>query len=226
MSLPRGLPLLVILVSSLSAASYERREMEGWQLHIEQSFQHEHADVLDAVLAELRHQLYQIGRAVAPPALAKLRQVPIWIHYHSQTACMAYHPSAEWLRGHDRNPDMAGGIEIGNGANFLEWTREQPWMVLHELAHAYHHLVLGFENPRVLEAFAAAGQAGIYASVLRINGKKVKAYAMENAKEYFAESSEAFFGTNDFYPFVRAELREADPRMYELLQQLWGAAKR
>ena len=62
--------------------------------------------------------------------------------------------------------------------------------------------------------------------MLRINGKKVKAYAMENAKEYFAESSEAFFGTNDFYPFVRAELREADPRMYELLQQLWGAAKR
>ena len=25
--------------------------------------------------------------------------------------------------------------------------------------------------------------------------------------EYFAEASEAFFGTNDFYPFVRAELR-------------------
>jgi hypothetical protein len=222
MSPSRGALVLVALASSLSAASYESREMEGWQLHIEQSFQREHADVLEGVLTELRHQLYQIGRAVPPPALEKLRQVHIWIHYHSKTACMTYHPSVEWLRAHDYNPDMARGIEIGNGINFLEWTREQPWMVLHELAHAYHDQVLGWDDSRVLEAFAAMKKSGAYESVLRISGKKERHYALENHKEYFAESSEAFFGTNDFYPFVRAELREADPRMYELLKQLWG----
>ncbi len=39
--------------------------------------------------------------------------------------------------------------------------------------------------------------------------------------EHFAEASEAFFGTNDFYPFVRAELRRHDPGMYALLEKLW-----
>ena len=29
--------------------------------------------------------------------------------------------------------------------------------------------------------------------------------------EYFAELSEAYFGTNDFYPFVRGELQTTRP---------------
>ena len=40
-----------------------------------------------------------------------------------------------------------------------------------------------------------------------------KAYALTSATEYFAESTEAFFGTNDFYPFVRPELKEHDKEM-------------
>ena len=35
-----------------------------------------------------------------------------------------------------------------------------------------------------------------------------------------AECSEAFFGTNDFYPFVRSELKQHDEKMYELLKKL------
>jgi len=30
---------------------------------------------------------------------------------------------------------------------------------------------------------------------------------------------------NDFYPFVRAELNEHDPRMYQLLKKIWGEVK-
>ena len=46
---------------------------------------------------------------------------------------------------------------------------------------------------------------------------------MENDQEYFAELSEAFFGTNDFYPFVRAELREHDAEAYRAVKELWGS---
>jgi hypothetical protein len=46
---------------------------------------------------------------------------------------------------------------------------------------------------------------------------------MTNPMEYFAETSESFFGTNDFYPFVRVELQRHDPKMYELPRKLWGA---
>jgi hypothetical protein len=48
---------------------------------------------------------------------------------------------------------------------------------------------------------------------------------MNNIEEYFAESTEAFFGTNDFYPFVRAELKEFDPRMEAVLRKAWGVDK-
>ncbi len=48
-------------------------------------------------------------------------------------------------------------------------------------------------------------------------------YALNNDQEYFAELSEAFFGVNDFYPFVKAEVMQHDPDMYKALQELWGA---
>ena len=57
--------------------------------------------------------------------------------------------------------------------------------------------------------------------VLHINGSTKRAYALNNDKEYFAECSEAFFGTNDFYPFVRSELKEHDSTMHALLRRLW-----
>ena len=46
--------------------------------------------------------------------------------------------------------------------------------------------------------------------------------ALNNDQEYFAEATEAFFGTNDYFPFVRAELKQHDPEMFELLHELWG----
>jgi len=50
----------------------------------------------------------------------------------------------------------------------------------------------------------------------------VRAYAMTNPQEYFAECSEAFFSTNDFFPFTRDELARHDPGMFELLKRLWA----
>ncbi len=35
--------------------------------------------------------------------------------------------------------------------------------------------------------------------------------------EYFAEGTEAYFYRNDFYPFVRAELKDHDPVLRDLL---------
>jgi hypothetical protein len=58
--------------------------------------------------------------------------------------------------------------------------------------------------------------------VLYFPGETKRAYAMNNDQEYFAELSEAYFGTNDFYPFVRAEIKEHDPEMLKVLGKLWG----
>ena len=52
-----------------------------------------------------------------------------------------------------------------------------------------------------------------------------KAYAMASPMEYFAETTEAFFSRNDFFPFTRVELKNHDPEMEQLLGKLWGATK-
>jgi hypothetical protein len=120
------------------------------------------------------------------------------------------------------NPDKAGAVEIANCKNFLSWTREQPWMVLHELAHGYHDRTLGDDNADVKAAYQAAVDAKTYESVLHVNGRKQRHYALTNDKEYFAEASEAYFGTNDFFPFVRAELKQHDPRGFAMIEKAWG----
>jgi hypothetical protein len=38
--------------------------------------------------------------------------------------------------------------------------------------------------------------------------------------EFFAEMTEAYFGVNDFFPFNRAELKEAEPEIYRLMVEI------
>ena len=53
-------------------------------------------------------------------------------------------------------------------------------------------------------------------------GRKVRHYGLNNQMEYFAEATEAYFGVNDFYPFVRAELKAIDPEGFSLMEAVWG----
>jgi hypothetical protein len=205
---------------------YESRRIEGWPVLVSLDLIQKEPELAERTLRLLRAQLYQVARRVPAKALERLRTIRIWVEEReSHTPCMAYHPNATWLREHGMNPEKAHCVELANARNFLAWTREQPWMVLHELSHGYHHQFLdqGFDNAEIKATFEQAKAAKLYESVLRINGQDDKAYAATDPMEYFAETSEAFFGTNDFYPYVRSELRRHDPRMFGLLETLWGS---
>ena len=203
-------------------SDYTAQEIEGWKVLVNKELSSDHGELAKDVLKLLRHQLYQITRVVPDEALEELRDVPIWVEYKApRHRCMCYHPSKEWLKNHDFNPEKARSVEIANAENFLTWTIGQPWMVLHELAHSYHHCVLGYDNTELRQTYEKAVKSKQYESVLHIAGKSRRAYALNNDQEYFAECTEAFFGTNDFYPFVRSELQQHDPNMYQLLRKLW-----
>lgn len=179
-------------------------------------------NLCERTLKLLAAQLCQIARVVPAASLAKLRQIPIWVERSSEKfQCMCYHESRDWLSTHGVNPEKTGAVELANPETFLKWTHEQPWMVLHELAHGYHQRFLGHDHAGIRECYAQAKAGKSYESVLRINGKRERHYALDNEKEYFAEATEAFFGTNDFFPFVRAELKEHDPKVFELLGRVW-----
>jgi len=203
-------------------SDYTVRQIEGWKVLVNNELLSDHSDLAEEVLKLLEHQLYQITRVVSDEVLKELRRISIWVEYDApRHRCMCYHPNKQWLIDNDFNPDKQRSVEIANAENFLKWTIGQPWMVMHELAHAYHHCVLGHDNTDIKEAYEKAVKGKGYESVLHINGKLRRAYALNNDKEYFAEATEAFLGTNDFYPFVRSELQEHDPTMYQLLKKLW-----
>ena len=231
--------LLCTLVLSLIAASspstrpttqpaptsdYDRLSIEGWPIYLKHQLAADHPKLAADVQELLRVRLIEMRRALPAPALETLQKIPIWIEANDRGfPGMCYHPSKDWLRENGYNPDKAKCVEIGNAEHFLSWSKEQPMMVLHEFAHAYHHQVLGYDYEPIRSAFEQARVGKLYEKVLRINGRYERAYAMNNDQEYFAESSEAFFGTNDFYPFVRAELIEHDPTMAKVVREAWGA---
>lgn len=206
---------------------YEEKKVEGWTVLVHKDLLGgEHAALGRDVLKLLGEQLHAIVRVAPGPAVDKLRQVPIWVERaHPKHPCMCYHPSAGWLKAHGMNPEKEKAVEVANARNFLAWNRDQPWMVLHELAHAYHDRVLGWDHAEVRACYEAAVAGKAYEKVLKINGSRGRHYALTDAKEYFAEGTEAYFGTNDFYPFVRAELKEHDPRLYGVLGKVWGASR-
>ena len=216
---------LVAQQAYIPTADYERRDIHGWAVYLSPQLL---ADELsEATTTELGVQLYRIQRRLPPAAVRELRKVPIWMELDApKPLCMAYHPQGtEWLALHSMNPDKQGAVDCGSARRFVEWTQQQPWMLLHELAHAFHdRLPQGFENPEVLAAFDAAKNAGLYEHVLRWSGRDERAYALNNQMEYFAEITEAYFAHNDYFPFVRAELARYDPQGLKLMKTLWGVA--
>jgi len=209
-------------------SSYDLRDIEGWPVRVNQKLLRDEPKVAEQTLELVRFQFYQIRREVPAQMVEKLQKVTLWVELNDPLfPCMCYHENRGWVAGHGLNPQKTKGVELANPKTFLKWVHSQPWMVFHEYAHAYHDQFLpdGFANSEILSAFHNARDSKIYDAILRNNGRTEKAYAMTNQMEYFAELSESFFGTNDFYPFVRAELKVHDPKGYEVLKKIWDAGK-
>lgn len=210
-------------------ASRTTRNIEGWTVRVDDRLLCAPNEALGArALRLLEAKLADITYVMPAAPLAKLQAVPIVLDLtHGRLHLMQYHPDVGWLEGHGYARDLVKCVHIPVAAK-LTTSRivgEQPWVILHELAHAYHNQVLGFEEPRILAAYERFKKSGHGDSTLKINGKRGRHYALKDQKEFFAEMTEAFFGMNDFFPFNRAELMTAEPEICELLQNIWGPAR-
>ena len=206
-----------------SDKDYEVVDVKGWAFHIHKEYLHGDQDVLDNALKNAEIQLGHVETLLPDKAVRKLRKVPIWVTPGKRKA--EYHWERKWLIDNGRNPDMAHCVQITD-IDALKRTRPTgPWVLLHELTHGYHDREVGEEdNKAIIKAYNSALEKGLYLKVLhskRGRDTRTKAYAATRMKEYFAENSEAYFGVNDFYPFVRAELREYDPAIYEVIERVY-----
>ena len=73
----------------------------------------------------------------------------------------------------------------------------QPWVMLHEMAHAWHDQVVTFKDPEILAAYKAAVESKKYDEVLHMNRKTPRHYALTDHKEYFAGDAALKAGGKD-----------------------------
>lgn len=203
---------------------YTVQNCEGWSVYVNNRLLNDESELFGRAQKVLAHKLFDINRVIPRPALEELHKVPLWLELDNDDTypCACYHVSRDWLRQNGFNPDKERAVEISNAARFIRWTHSQPWVILHELAHAYHHRVLGYDDERIVAAYQRALNSGRYEEVLRYSGVRERHYGLNNEREYFAESTEAYFGINDYFPFVRAELLDHDAGMHRLLEEIWG----
>lgn len=207
---------------------YEPRSLLGFPLQINKALLEHEPELLNRVLVMLGSDLHMMQEVLPPPAFKRLQSTIIWIELQGAVVDpgmsgrgMCYHASREWVTAAGLLPDKAGGVEICRAQDFIDWRRNQPFMTLHEFAHAWHHII-GVDNPDIRAAYEHARDAGIYDQVMHnTQARPVKAYAMNNPTEYFSELTEAYFGLNDFEPFTRNQLQAHDPQGLAIIEKAW-----
>ena len=126
------------------------------------------------------NQSYLVGNSEAPEE-----------YNHTTT-----HHHQAWLIQNLDHPDKAFGIEIYSVTVYMRMRHH--WngcgLILHELCHLIHQVVLGLDCSVVMDAYKRAEQSGQYQSVLRRDwaGKEQQrdlSYSMVDHKEFFAEFS-------------------------------------
>ncbi|MCY2952571.1 MAG: glycoside hydrolase N-terminal domain-containing protein [Planctomycetota bacterium] len=206
--------------------SHTTRNIEGWKVRVDDRLLTPPNDVLGTKsIRFLESRLSDIKAVMAPKPLEKLQAVTIVLDLsHGKLRPMQYHPDADWLKENGYSADLVKCVHIPVAADLATPRNivEQPWVVLHELAHAYHDQVLGFVEPRILKAYEDFKRSGHGDKALLYNGTRVRHYGLTDQKEFFAEMTESYFGMDDFFPFNRAELMTAEPEIHELMQAIWG----
>ncbi len=226
-------PLLSLLSVTAFAAekpaiptAFTNRNIEGWNVRVDDRLlKGDGAEQGERALKLLWARLVAITIVVPEPALTKLRAITIELDLdYADLRPVQYHPGAGWLKEHGYAANLVKCVHIPVAEDFLSpfENHRMPWVVLHELAHGYHDQVLGFDEARVKAAWEKFRDSGKYNAVLTSPGSIREHYGVTDPKEFFAEMTESYFGSNDFYPFVTGELKKAEPEIFKLMADIWG----
>jgi len=207
------------------------RQVEGWTVRVDDRLLGEAPDAAIGTRAIrfLEAKLVEIKAVVPEERVKDLQEVTIVLDLNcGSLGAMQYHPSAGWLEANGYPTELAKCVHLPRAIDVptRRNINEQPWVILHELAHAFHDQKLSFDDPRIKAAHEKFKQSGHGDATLLYNGQRVKHYGLTDPMEFFAEMTESYFGVNDFFPFNRAELQEAEPELFQLLTDIWNSQVR
>ena len=128
------------------------KKLEGWTIKVDPKLlKKEHREFKKEVFKALANHLQRIKYILPEAKVKDLQKLPIWLDYHYEPlSSMQYHPGATWLRANRHDPRLVKHVHIPRAKALLnrgQWAKH-PYVILHELAHAYHDQVLegGFKN--------------------------------------------------------------------------------
>ncbi len=212
--------------SKVKLTTFKNQNIEGWIVRVDtQLLDDDDAQKTTRIIRSLAEKLSNIKTIIPEPHLSNLQKVKIVLEMaHPELVAMQYHEGVNWLKEKGYDVTLACCVHLPVAEALIERRQitDQPWVILHELSHAYHHQVIGFNEPRILKAYEKFKASGHGDRCLHISGKYVQHYGLTNHKEFFAEMTEAYFGSNDFYPFNRGELMQAEPEVYALIKAIWS----
>src|SRR5262249_22772923 len=128
------------------------------------------------------------------------------------------------------NPLKANCVEVLSIRRLGEVRRPgtalQQIIILHEMAHAVHHRLLGWDNPELEAVYKQAMDRKLYLQVNDRFGGYGKAYASTNPAEYFAEVSCAYLDSCNYFPFNNVQLQGYDAVGFKFVEGVWKHPER
>jgi len=226
--------LLVTLAVPLQAESkpktvripHEVRQVEGWNVHVDKSLlEGEHKETGNLALRILGERLHQITLRLPADPVAKMKEVPIYLDHNHPLGNAHYHPDADWLEKHGYDPAMAKAVHFTRAASLIHEASSPHGssVALHELAHAYHERVLGFDHPGIIAGYREFCDSRKFDKVANVSGHSRPHYGLTDHKEFFAEMTETYFVGNGYYPFNHFQLYQEHPASYEVIARMWGS---
>jgi hypothetical protein len=158
-------PTAVVHTELPQPTSRSVRQLEGWTVRVDDRLLGEAPDAAmgTRALRFLEAKLVEIKAVVPEERVRDLQEVTIVLDLNcGALGSMQYHPSAGWLEANGYPTDLAKCVHLPRAIDVptRRNINEQPWVILHELAHAFHDQKLSFDDPRIKAAHETFKQSG------------------------------------------------------------------
>ena len=199
----------------LSVSGYDTEKIAGFTLFLHPEIKKHEKEFKTSPMEVLKLELKMLGQILNKKALTKVQTLPFWVEWDEAPegantgggTVIAYYLSTDlrMTRIKGENPLRAKTITLCNLKTLTKL--HQPGIdtgkcvLLHEVAHAVHDQLIGFENPEIKLAFTQAMNRKLYQPGL---------YMTSSSKEFFAELTCAYLDRLDHFPRNRGDLKKHD----------------
>ncbi len=182
---------------------------------------------LDALAGEFR----MMKKVMPAKQVELLQKVTVWIDWdeyqplsngrEGRSLAIYQTGTAQSLLAEKKNPYTAKCVHMYSLKLLAE--EHQPkrnshrLVMLHEFAHAVHDQLLSFGHAGIKTAYKQAMERKLYDKAQ---------YVSTNEMEFFAEITCGYYDQLYHYPKTRDDLKKHDPVTHQLMESIWGTAKK